>query len=103
MNDKIKQLTLLNKDENDPFIQYALAKEYEKAGDLEKSENLFEKLVTNHPNYVGTYYHYGGVLEKRDKLSKARQIYSTGLKVAQKVNDQLAYRELFAAISKFEE
>ncbi len=104
MENRLKHLlNLYREGPEDPFILYALAKEYEKQNDLKKAEELFEQLVEAHPDYVGTYYHYGAVLEKTNQPEKAAKIYSTGLEIAQKLNDHLAYRELFAALSKFED
>jgi len=59
------------------------------------------RLVEDHPNYTGTYYHLGGLYEKINQTEKAKNIYRKGLEVAKKLNDDHAYRELFSAFSKF--
>lgn len=104
MSKRLNQLqAILEESPKDPFIIYALAKEYEKLNRFDESVKLFQELLEEHPDYVGTYYHYGGVLERLERFTEAAQVYTRGLEVAQKLNDQLAYRELFGALSKFED
>lgn len=103
MSEKIKQLeALYSETPEDPFIIYALAKECEQSGSLERSKSLYEKLLREHVNYVGTYYHYGKLLEKMGHTSDAKKAYLTGLDIAKKLGDDLAYRELFAAKTELE-
>lgn len=78
----------------DTFALYALAKEYEKAGDLEKSIQLFEKLLLVDENYIGAYYHLGKVYEQLEEVKKALNIYEAGIDIAKKLNDMHALGEL---------
>ncbi len=103
MSEKIKQLeALYSETPDDPFVIYALAKECEQAGFLDRSKSLYVKLLREHVNYVGTYYHYGKLLEKMDHPSDAKKVYLSGLEIAKKLGDDLAYRELFAAKTELE-
>lgn len=92
---------MYNESEDDPFVIYALAKEYEKANRFTEALDFYLRLIEDHPNYVGTYYHLGGLYEKINQQDKAKSTYQTGLDVAKKLNDDHAYRELFSALSKF--
>ncbi|TVQ47629.1 MAG: tetratricopeptide repeat protein [Saprospirales bacterium] len=102
--DRLEQLeNLLKESPNDPFILYAIAKELENKGQLQTAMKKYDQLMEKHPDYVGTYYHYGGVLEKLNKRENAIQIYRAGLLVAQKLQDNHAYRELFQSLQEISE
>ncbi|MFN8236896.1 MAG: hypothetical protein U0T77_01895 [Chitinophagales bacterium] len=78
----------------DTFALFALAKEYEKAGVLEKSVQLFEKLLVVDEGYVGAYYHLGKVYEQLEEVKKALNIYEAGITIAQQQNDFHSLSEL---------
>lgn len=82
---------------NDPFLKYALTMEYRKQGDKEKTLTGFLDLTTNHPDYVGTYYHYAKYLEELKQLDDALGVYRTGMEVAQRMRNRHALGELTAA------
>lgn len=93
--ERLKQLnSLLDSSPNDPFLLYAIAKEYEGMGDEAKATASYANLCTHHPDYVGTYYHYAKLLEKQENYEKALSIYSKGMQVAKKIGDQHAHGEL---------
>lgn len=93
--ERLKQLnSLLEASPNDPFLLYAIAKEYEGLGDMTTAAASYLNLCTHHPEYVGTYYHYAKLLEKQENYEEALRIYSTGMLVAKKVGDQHAHGEL---------
>ncbi|MFN8261428.1 MAG: hypothetical protein U0X41_10890 [Chitinophagales bacterium] len=79
---------------NDTFALFALAKEYEKAGELQDSVQLFEKLLVVDEQYVGAYYHLAKVYEQLDEVKKALNIYEKGISIAQQRNDSHALSEL---------
>jgi len=78
----VKLLEFLESDPNDPFVLYALATEYNNAGDTEKAFAYYHKLVLEHPDYVGTYYHLGKLLEKNNDIEQALTIYQQGMAAA---------------------
>ena len=101
---KLEQLEILLKDSpEDPFLLYAIAKEIEKNGELETAEQKFRALSKLHPDYVGTYYHWGGILVKMGHIEEAKKVYNSGLLTAQKLQDNHAYRELFQALEEISE
>ena len=94
-----KLLEFLKADPSDPFILYALATEYNTAGDYQQAFYYYNSLVENSPEYVGTYYHLGKLHEKMGNRDKAEEIYQLGLKAARSKNDNHAYAELQGALN----
>jgi tetratricopeptide (TPR) repeat protein len=92
-----KLLEFLATEPNDPFLLYALATEYNTLSDTGKAFEYYHKLVDEHPDYVGTYYHLGKLYEKNLQTEKAVEIYKKGLIAARAKNDNHAFSELQGA------
>ena len=93
--DRLEQLLIyLAENPKDPFLQYALALENIKRGDIGTGLKYFEALVENEPDYVGTYYHLGKLYTKLGRRSDAENCYAKGLTIATKLNDQHSFAEL---------
>ena len=90
--ERLKSLIVDNP--NDTFVLFALAKEYDKLGELENSAQLFEKLLVVDAKYIGAYYHLAKVYEQLDEVKKALNIYETGILVAQELKDMHSLSEL---------
>ena len=86
-------------DPNDAFIIYALATEYRET-DPDRAWGYYQKLLTEHPDYVGTYYHAGKLLEQFNKADEAEKVYREGLKVSRKAGQAHAASELQQALNK---
>lgn len=78
----------------DAFTLFALAKELEKSGDLAGSEWVYSQIAEKQPDYTGTYYHWGKLLEALEMEEKALSVYETGMEVAKRNGDQHALAEL---------
>ncbi|WP_026898435.1 heme biosynthesis protein HemY [Daejeonella oryzae] len=91
-----KLLDFLQNEPNDPFLKYALATEYLNSNELEKALEYYEDLITNHADYVGTYYHLGKLYEALDRKNDAVKTYQDGMKVARNSKDMHAFSELQA-------
>jgi tetratricopeptide (TPR) repeat protein len=89
-----KLLEFIQNEPNDPFLKYALATEYLSSNEPDQALVYYEDLITNHPDYVGTYYHLGKLYEALDRKSDAIKTYQTGMKIARSVNDNHAFSEL---------
>ncbi|MFB9844342.1 heme biosynthesis protein HemY [Mucilaginibacter ginsenosidivorans] len=89
-----KLLEFLKNEPNDEFLQYALATEYLRLNNTGKALEYYEKLVTDHPGYVGTYYHLGKLYEALNRKNDAIKIYERGMEAAQKKRDNHAFAEL---------
>ncbi len=64
--------------ENDTFVLFALAKEYEKLGQKAEALQWFERLKAIDPQYVGLYYHLGKLLESVQRFDDAVLCYVRG-------------------------
>ena len=92
--DRLEQLLgFLKEDANDPFTLYALALEYRHYDD-QKSLKYFNELLTNHPAYLGTYYHAAALFQELGDKQKAEETYNTGLELARELNDHKTCQEL---------
>jgi tetratricopeptide (TPR) repeat protein len=89
-----KLLEFLTGEPNDEFLLYALATEYLRLNDADKALEYYEKLVNDHPNYVGTYYHLGKLYEALNRKPDAILIYEKGMEAAQRKRDNHAFAEL---------
>jgi len=95
MINRLERLEALAKERpDDAFTLFALAKEYEKSGDLLKSLTVYSDLTRKQPDYVGTYFHLGKLLEDLDQEENALNAYETGISVAKKIGDHHALAEL---------
>ena len=96
-------LQYLEETPDDLFLQYALAKEYEKQGMEQKAIDALEKLRKNNSNYIATYYHLGKIYERQGKSALAITIYEEGISIADQIGDAHTKRELIGAKSALEE
>jgi len=100
-NDRLSKLMeFLEADAADPFILYAIATEYNTNGDNENALSYYLRLTSEHPDYVGTYYHLGKLYEKVGAREQAVSTYQTGMQKAQMKRDMHALSELRAAFQE---
>lgn len=96
-------LQLLESSPADSFVLFAVAKEYEGAGDTAKALEFYEKLRAADAAYVGLYYHLGKLHERLQAFEKAINIYKQGIEVARKASDFHALSELQGALLNLED
>lgn len=87
-------MNLLDKDNHDSFLLFAIAKEYENNHMPDQAENYYLELKRVDPSYVGLYYHLAKLYEELGKTENALEIYGEGVFMAGKLNDQHAMSEL---------
>lgn len=101
--ERIQKLeNFLQQSPKDNFLRHALALEWIKVGDEQKAQALFEAILTESPDYVGSYYHLGKLLERVGEISKATEWYDKGMAAAKAAKDQHSYNELQAAKEEIE-
>ena len=81
----------------DNFLRHALALEYIKEGDETQARKLFEDILHEFPDYIGSYYHLAKLLERNGETELAIQWYEKGMEAAKKAEDQHTYNELQSA------
>lgn len=90
-------LQFLQANPTDDFLRHALALEYIKIGEQQKARELFEAILTQNPNYIGSYYHLAKLLEGLNERALAESWYTKGMEAAKQAKDQHSYNELQAA------
>ncbi|BDS09918.1 tetratricopeptide repeat protein [Aureispira anguillae] len=82
---------------NEPFILFAIAKEYEGLEDNKNALDYYLQLEQNSPEYVGTYYHLGKLYEHLGEDKKAFFTYKKGMSIAKEAGDNHSLSELAGA------
>lgn len=89
-------LKFYEEDPTDPFNLYGLALEYQKS-DLQKSDELFSKLLSDFPDYVPSYYHAAKLKIELKQTETALLIYRKGMEIAHRQSEKKAEQELRSA------
>ncbi|MBA4198196.1 MAG: hypothetical protein C0459_11650 [Chitinophaga sp.] len=93
--EKIKEF--LQQNPKDNFLRHALALEYIKEGNDTEARILFEDILKDSPDYIGSYYHLAKLLERLNETQAAITCYEKGMEQAKAAKDNHAYNELQAA------
>lgn len=93
---------LLEEDPDDEFVIYALAQESIKLESWDNALEYFLKLKKLNANYVGLYYHLGGLYAELEEKENALKTYKEGIEVAKKLGDHHALSELMNAKTNLE-
>ena len=92
----------LRDDPDDPFTRFALAQEHLGRGDAGAAAEIWEALVRDRPDYVGTYYHLGGLYARAGRTDDAVRTFRDGIAQATQQNDLHARAELQSALLEAE-
>lgn len=92
--------SFLEKDPNDPFILYAIATEY-RSEHPTKARDYYERLLSEHPDYLATYYHAALLYLDLGEDTLAEDAFKKGIALAQEQENALALRELQNAYNEF--
>jgi tetratricopeptide (TPR) repeat protein len=96
-------LSMLEKEPEDIFLNYALAVEFVGERKYEEAEKQFLKTAKLNEDYLPCYYQLGQVAEKLNKEKEALEYYNKGVDLAKKQNNNKALNELNEAIWLLEE
>ena len=98
MSNRLDQLLqFLERSPNEPFLLFAIAKEYENSQQLSQALTYYTELIEKHADYVGTYYHLGKLHEQEQRFAEAFHTYKQGMQIARQQGDQHALSELAGA------
>lgn len=86
----------------DPFLRFALAREYHNGGELDRAAKAYAALMADDPGYVGLYYHYAASLAALERNTQAGEVYRAGIAEAQRQGDTHAAAELRNAYLNWE-
>lgn len=93
-NERIQQLIRFVQEEpGDPFNLYALAVEY-MTEQPAQARPYFDDLLTNHPDYLPTYYHAAALYANLGEREKANALYNKGIDLARTTGKQKTLQEL---------
>ena len=96
--DRLQRLReMLAQQPTDSFLNHALALEEIKLGNDSSARSLFESILQREPDYIGSYYHLGKLLERQGDESAAIEVYERGMEAAKKRGDHHALNELRGA------
>ena len=90
---------MLKSEPNDSFLNYALAIEHAKMGNLEKAIELIENLLVRDQNYLGAYYQLGGYYQQTEQIQNAIATYKKGIIIAQQQKNTKTLGELNEALA----
>ncbi|HEY0298133.1 MAG TPA: tetratricopeptide repeat protein [Arachidicoccus sp.] len=93
--EKLKEFLLETPKDN--FVRHALAMEYLKIGKIDEAQKLLEQLLSDSPDYVGSYYQLGKIFEQKGDTQSAIRQYEEGMLFARKAANNHAYNELQSA------
>lgn len=96
-------LQMLEESPSEPFLRFALAKEWESQGDIAQALTCWAWFPEHAPEYNGFYFHYVRLLKASGESDKARAILQQGLAVMQAQGDRHAYAELRSLADPTEE
>lgn len=100
MERRNKLLEMIKKDPEDSFLRHALALEFLKMGATAEARKIFEELLQKDPEYIGSYYQLGKLLEETQEYEMAAEWYRKGMGVALERNEKKAYGELKSALDE---
>ncbi|GAB3558357.1 tetratricopeptide repeat protein [Spirosoma fluminis] len=102
-NERIQQLIRFVQEEpGEPFNVYALAMEYLNQ-QPQQAKTYFDQLLTQHPDYLPTYYHAAALYADLDDRDRAASLYEEGITLARAQQNQKTLQELQRAQKAFED
>lgn len=103
-NNRLNQLLImLEKSPADPFLIYATGFEYQQAGNADEAFAYYNRLLTDFPKYLPTYYQTGMLLFETGKFDEALEVLNKGISLAMELKEMKTLRELREAVNLVEE
>lgn len=86
--------SMLEKEPDDPFLNYSLALELAKLDRFDESVARFDHLLSVAPDYVAAYFHKGKTLAAAGRVAAARAALAAGIAKAGEVGELHAQGEM---------
>jgi tetratricopeptide (TPR) repeat protein len=93
---------MLENDDDDIFLWYALGLEFLALKDLENSKKTFNMVIEKKPDYLPVYYQLAQLLEQLDDEDLAIETYKKGMEIAKQQNEHKTFNELRSALEELE-
>ena len=93
---------MLDAQPDDPFLIYALAREYESQQGTMQALLMYEHLVTNYPDYIATYYHYAKLLFGAGNRREALRLLQNGIEAGKRNKDMHATSEMIGLLNSWQ-
>lgn len=90
---------MLEESPDEPFLIYALAREYENRAGTMQALLMYEHLVTNYPAYIATYYQYAKLLYTAGNRNEGIKLLQSGIEEGIKSKDFHAVNEMKGLLS----
>ncbi len=94
---------LLEKEPDDPFLNFGLSMALISAGETEAALESFDRTLGLDPQYVPAHFQKGRLLADVGRMDEARETLRKGIEVARAVGDQHAEGEMNEFLSLMEE
>lgn len=96
-------MEMLKADPEDEFLNYALAIEFEKSGEINQAIKQLQGMIEKNENYLAAYYKLGKLFEEVSRSEDAKVIYAKGQEIAKQQNNKKAFGELAEALWMLED
>ena len=90
----------LEKLPSDLVILDNIGQAYIGLGMLDDALKVYENLIPKKPNFLEAYYNYATILEKRDRLTRAKHNYETALTIDEKFLSTVTHDEVCEALER---
>ena len=94
-------LSFLEKEPNDPFLNYAMAMEYLGKDESEKAFEILQKIAKINPDYGATYYHLAKLYLDKNDTENAEITFKKGIEITKTNKQQHLLSELQSAYNEF--
>jgi tetratricopeptide (TPR) repeat protein len=85
---------MLAKEPDDVFLNFGLAMEWAKEGDIELALAQFDRVLILDANYTGAYFHKANTLIAAGRGDEARDVLTRGITVAKEQSNDHAAEEM---------
>lgn len=92
---------MLESNPDDPFLIYAMAREYEQRQATMQAILMYELLINDHTLYIPTYYHYAKLLFSAGNRNEAINLLHKGIEYGLKEKEMHAVSEMRAILSSW--